>query len=244
MKLNKLLHSFWRKLVYFVGDIRRLNCFPWVTWDVHQHDISFEEALEALKYTDAGYVGLHRDKGFLSNLTIPGMFKHAFFFLDKEMVVEAISEGVVKRHALYPVVSDYVIILKPKDVTSEETQRAVNKANSIVGCQYDVDFQFDIENEVRLFEQEDKDSIKENLVKWDGGFSCTETCQFCWYHLKDKLRLYRSKHMGKMAIIADDFINNGFEIVWLSSNVTVDAAIKMKLSEQGIEMIKEYWEKL
>ena len=238
----KCLHNFWRKIVFWVGDIRKIKHFPWVTWDVCEHEISIEEAVEATKLIKTGDIGVHLDRGYLSNFAIPGFMKHAFYFTNKETTIEAISEGVVKRHALYPIISDYTIILRPKNLNDEELLKAVIKAENIVGQQYDVKFAFDIEEEVKIFGGNEIVSARENVAHWDGGFSCTEVVTFVYAHVKDKLRLYRIKSRGKDVVIADQFINNGFEVVWCSKSVTPEFAKQRGLHEEGIELIQKYWD--
>lgn len=248
-------HRAYRRLVFWAGDVRRIKHFPWVTWDISSHEIDIRESLEALKKCTAGCIGLHRDKGYLSNFAIPGFMKHAWIHINgpddvtNMEVVEAISEGVVRRHALYPLRSDYVIILKPKNIISEDVKQAVDKANMVVGCKYDANFEFDIEDEIIHFSRSnydlddinELDRLKTNIgAEWDGGFSCTEVVCFCWWHLRKNLQLFRKKSRGKMVILADQLINNGFEIVWMSKNITPSLAFDMGLGEEGIEMIKDY----
>jgi hypothetical protein len=251
--------------VFWGGDIRLLGCFPYITWDVHEHLVEYDEAMQALPLIRAGDIGLHRDRGYLSNLAIPGFMKHAWVHINspvieggacditKMQIVEAISEGVVKRHALFPIRSDYVIILRPKNTTKEEIKKAVRNANKIVGCRYDASFDFDIEDELKMLETrgpngivglaEDKlelNRIKVNtLAEWDGGFSCTETASFAWWHKRKQLKLFRTWARGKQVILADQLINNGFDIVWMSKSITEEVAKQLGLSEEGVEMIKE-----
>lgn len=237
---ERCFHNLWRKLVFWVGDIRRIKHFPFLTWDVHEHMINYEECFEAMRLAKAGDIGLHRDLGYLSNIAIPGCFKHAFVFIAPNKIVEAVSEGVLLRHCFWPIRSDYSIILRPKNITPDELKNAMRKAGSIVGCQYDADFKFDLEDEIKHF---DLDDVRENLSTWDGGFSCTEVAAFTWWHKKDDLRLFRKKVRGKLVIVADDFINNSFEIVWLSKSVTLDVVQNLGLDEEGVSMIEEYWRK-
>ena len=109
----------WRELVFFVGDIRRLHSFPYVTWAIHEHQIDYDEVLEVLPLIKYGDIGIHRDSGYLSNIAIPGFMKHGWIHADDGIVnpkiVEAISEGVVMRSSIYPIFSDYTIILSPKN---------------------------------------------------------------------------------------------------------------------------------
>ncbi len=272
-KVRTRLGRAWRRLVFWAGDIRHIGHFPWITWDVHEHFVDYDEAAAALPEVRPGDVGLHRDRGYLSNLAIPGFMKHAWIHVDGPMnctdseggarfdttglqIVEAVSEGVVRRSALFPIRSDYTIILRPRDAGQLEIEHAVSKAKRIVGCEYDADFKFDIEEELEHFgapgatREEADDDLREidvfstNLgAEWDGGFSCTETVSFAWWHCRRALRLFRKPARGKMVILADDMINSGFEIVWISESVTPEVAEKLGLGEEGIEMIRAWRQK-
>jgi hypothetical protein len=248
--------NIWRKLVFFSGDIRTLSAFPWVTWADHEHLVDFAELMEALPLIRYGDVGLHRDKGYFSNLAIPGFLKHAWVhtvdwrdspITPNPTIVEAVSEGVLKRSAFYPMLSDYVIILAPKNVTEEDRKGACVKANEIVGNQYDIYFEFDIEKELQYYQGKQTEEASKDLEQgqqwlqnYDHGFSCTEVASFCWWHKREALRLYRSLHRGKNVILADTFLNGGWEIRWMSQSVTVDVARKMGLHEEGLAMIEKY----
>lgn len=235
-------HSVWYKakagLFFWLGDIRRLNKFPWVTWATHHHGLSYRDMAEGWEVGRPGDVGLHKDNGFLSNLGIPGAFKHAWVVVNNKNIVEAISDGVIKRGALAPLVTDYAVLLRPLGVTKAEVNRAVRRAERIVGSDYDANFNFD-------FERTDAEmgEFTRNLDsgKFHAAFSCTETAGFSWYHCRDKLRLFRSRHAGREAIIADDFLKMNFGIVWLSPSVTVEWAEKNGMHEEGRRKIAAYW---
>lgn len=245
-----IFNDFYKKLVFLGGDIRKINCFPWITWDVHQHKVKFEELLEALPLTQFGDIGIHRDDGYLSNIVIPGFMKHAWIHTNdgkNPMIVEAISEGVTNRSALYPMYSDYTIILRPKNIDYKSRKGACKKANAIVGTRYDHDFKFDIERELEFYKGEDLELAKEDLgsgveymKKFDLAFSCTEVVGYSWWHEREKLRIYRTKNRGKNVILADSFLNNSWEIIWMSSSVTLKSAVNFGLHEEAIEMIKNY----
>jgi hypothetical protein len=271
--LRTRLHRAWRRIVFWAGDVRRIRHFPWVTWDVSEHLVEYREAVAALARLRAGDVGLHREKGYLSNLAIPGFMKHAWLHLNgptrwtapggRELhdtagleVVEAVSEGVLRRSALYPIRSDYTIILRPRGVEPRSTRWALEKARRIVGCQYDVDFQFDIEAELERFgsageppeqraaRRHDLEVFHANLrAEWDGGFSCSEAVSFAWWHERERLGLRREPIRGKNVILPDRLLNRGFEIVWLSDSVTPEVARKLGCSEEGLAMIREFRER-
>jgi len=254
----RIFDDIYRKMVFWVGDVRKLDVFPWVTWDVHQHKVRHEEVLEALPLIQYGDVGLHRDAGFLSNVAIPGFMKHAWIHTQdgntSPAIIEAISEGVVKRSPVYPMFSDYTIILRPRDVTEAERKGACLKAQSIVGERYDHQFEFDIEEELKHYGDDSlanlsvrtRDAIthleegQEWLCKHDHGFSCTEVVGYAWWHRRDHLGIFREQHRGKSVIVADKFLNYGWDVIWASESVTVDVAAKMGLHEEGVELIRAY----
>jgi hypothetical protein len=271
--LKTRLGRAWRRIVLWGGQVRRLGHFPWVTWDVSEHLVEYEESLSALPHVRPGDVGLHRERGYLSNLAIPGFMKHAWLHLNGAEkfgapggggeqlfatagmeVVEAVGAGVLRRSALYPVRSDYTIILRPKDVSPASTRWALEKSRRIVGCQYDTDFQFDIEAELDRFgsaggppaddraaRRADMEIFRDNLrAEWDGGFSCSEAVSFAWWHEREKLGLYRQMMRGKNVIPPDRFLNRGFEIVWMSGSVTPELAAKLGLAAEGVAMIGEF----
>lgn len=252
-RFSGAMNDAWRKLVFFVGDVRKLGCFPWVTWSLHTHRVHLEEVLDALPLIKYGDIGLHRDWGYLSNVAIPGFMKHAWIHtqdgVEQPQIVEAISEGIVKRCAIYPMYSDYTIILTPRgpEITDEERKGACKKANQIVGAEYDVHFRFDIDEELNYYRDKEKDAAAEHLKvgnelirKYDHGFSCTEVASYCWWHRREVLQLYRTVSRGKPVILADSFLNRGWRVKWMSESVTVDIAHKMGLGEEGVSLIEDY----
>ena len=156
-----------------------------------------------------------------------------------------------KQYVL-PIISTFYTTLSrgtpPKNVTDEERKGACKKAKSVIGEQYDVDFKFDIEEELKYYTGTHKEDAKEDLYesqkhikKFDHAFSCTELVSYSWWHKREDLRLYRKKRRGKSVIVADDFLNGGWDIRWLSKSVTPDMANKFNLHEEGLSMIEEYW---
>jgi len=234
-------HTVWyklkAKLFFWLGDIRRLDAFPFVTWASHEHKLDLKDVREACRKIRPGDIGIHRDSGYLSNLGIPGGFKHAWVCIDNNECVEAVSDGVVRRDNMYPLLTDYAIILRPLKVTKADIDKAVERAKTLEGCEYDANFNFD-------FEQTDAELERytSNLKSgsFHGAFSCTETAAFCWYHRKKELGIFRSMQAGREAIVADDFLKMNFGIVWLSPTVTDEWAVKNGLHEEGRQKIKDF----
>lgn len=243
--------NIYRKIFNFTADLHHVKSFPWFSWAEYHHGVDFDEILEVLPLIKYGDVGLHRDKGYLSNLAVPGYMKHAWIQTEDGLVapkiVEAVSEGVLYKNAIYPLYSDYAIIVSPKNVTDQERGGACLKAKQIIGVKYDINFKFDIEKELEFYTGQDTEAATrslevgvENIQHYDAAFTCTEVVSYAWWHRREQLRLFRHKVMGKNAIIPDDFLNGGWEIKWLSRSVTPDSARKLKLHEEGIHMIEEF----
>ena len=244
------LKKFYAKLTYLVGDTHVTSRFPWVSWSHKRHLVDYDELLEALPLVQFGDVGLHRDAGYLSNAFIPGFMKHAWIHVQDDpqrpQVVEAVSEGVLLRNAIVPLFSDYSMILSPLNVSDAERKGACLKARRVVGVDYDPFFDFNIEDELKFYTgkdtaaaQADAKSRERNVYSY--SFSCTEVVSYAWWHKREELRIFRKRHMGKDIILADDFINGDWKIKWLSQSVTVDAAHRLGLQEEGVEMIRAYW---
>ena len=252
MASKHLLHDMWRDVVFFGGKVRRLAVFPWLTWAVDGFSTSFDEISDVLPTLQYGDVGLHRFSGYLSNVAIPGFMIHAWVHTDEGpqggKIVEAVREGVLYRSALYPMYADYTIILRPRNVTDEERKGACLKAKAIVGTRYDVDFDFDIEKELKFFKGRDAEKAKQSLKhgrrhlrKYDPGFSCTEVAAYAWWHKSEQLGIKRTEHRGRQVIIGDTYINRGFDIHWMSKTVSPDVArTKGTTDSVALDMIADY----
>jgi hypothetical protein len=255
--LSRAIERLRRKLVFFAGDLRRLEAFPWVTWAVERRAVGFEEILAALPLIQYGDVGLHRERGYLSNLAIPGFMKHAWIHvedgLERPEIVEAVSEGVLRRSPVYPMFSDYTIILTPAEraaVGEAERKGACKKAKQIVGATYDVHFEFDIERELAYYRGKKPDDARNHLRlgrKWmqrfHPAFSCTEVASYSWWHCREELGIYRATHRGRSVVLADGFLNRGWKIKWMSRSVTLDVARRLGLHEEGVSLIEDYLRK-
>ncbi len=255
----------WRRIAFWAGDVCVMGSFPWVTWDKHGHRITEEEWMDAVALMRPGDVILTTHEGYIfSNSAIPGCFKHAGFIAagpvrgDPELIdirparlIEAVSAGVKKWHPARAR-ADRAIILRPKNVTQADIDRAVAVAERIVGCDYDAGFKFNIEAELKELkrisqidaeraakdEKELKTAQTNVCAEFDMAFSCTETVATAWWHKRHDLQLYRNPSRGRNVIIADQFVNYGFEVVW--TNVTGDQAKALRMPEQGEELIREF----
>jgi hypothetical protein len=176
-------------------------------------------------------------------------------------LVEAVSDGV-REWSPMRARADLMIVLRPvaasgeskeSTITQKDTARAVKTARKIVGCDYDAGFKFNIEDELAELKgiskinaelaAKDERSIKMVAInvcaQFDMAFSCTETVATAWWHRRHDLRISRRKARGRNIIVADQFVNRGFAIVW--TNVKADEAEKLGMEDEGVDMLKEYW---
>lgn len=258
-----LWHRIWRRIAFWAGDVRLdwqwyfFIPFPLISWTHHEYAVTYEELLKVCKTLQPGDLMLATKKGYVfSNIAIPGCFKHAGVIvtgpdldtwpLDPSTVklVEAVSEGVVRRHVLWAR-GDLMIFLRPKDVDFEDRAKAVRIANKIVGCRYDAEFDFNLEDELKHLENEEREELertKQNCkAEFDVAFSCTEVAAAAWWHKRKPLGIVRQRIRGRLCIVADQFVNRSFQIVW--TNVTVAQAEKEGLGEEGLRELDAYWAK-
>lgn len=189
-----------RWLVFKIGDIRQKNVS--LAWNKVEPEIDFNACERALDLLEPGDVILHRDDGFLSNLFIGGKYIHAGIYVGGHQVVEAIAEGVVKRHVFHILHSDHAIILRPR-VSPVAKGEAVRWANAIVGNEYDVQFDFNAEEERKIIAAGGK-----------SPFCCTEIVFFTYLNYTKELGIARQKSVGFLTRLLEWFgLHPGREIV-------------------------------
>lgn len=232
-----------KKIIFVAGDIRRERCPFGFAWGKYERLIDYDEMAAAVERSYPGYVGLHRNRGDLSNMAISGFMKHAWLVgSNSREIIEAVSEGVLTRHPYHALSTDYAVILKPL-VTADARFEAVNRAHKLaqIKCPYDDKFTFDLEVEESLFQ--DKETALSNMKRYGLGVSCTEMVSLAYVGHRRELGLYRVRHRGRLVILPDNFMTTHFEVCWASKSTTPDTALELGLSEEGCSMLREYWEK-
>ncbi|MCX6234951.1 MAG: YiiX/YebB-like N1pC/P60 family cysteine hydrolase [Bacteroidetes bacterium] len=129
-------------------------------------------------YLEPGMIILTRKNFNLSNLFIKGYWKHTSIVTDREHIIEATSEGVIKT-SVYRLLSksDDLVILKPLFCDHLSMMRASEKAEKVLGYPYNFLFR------------------KEN-----GSFYCSELV--CWAYttvipMGNSWEMMRWYHEGK-----------------------------------------------
>lgn len=248
-----------RWVVFKVGDTKWLGVrhFPFVaTWAVEEHDIDLNEVIrDALPRLQPGDVCLHRDRGFLSNLAIGGAMVHAALYVGDGQVVEAISEGVVRRHAAHILHSDRAMIVRPRFESAEARDRAVADAiawaERIVGFPYDPLFRFGCKPQRDLITARGP----ERAVRRQVRFCCTKVPFFCYLDHVEALGLKRRRnatplhtvlswfglHPGRAVVDADMYVHANFDLVWASRRMTVDWARRKGAKGEYLKKLEDYW---
>jgi hypothetical protein len=257
MNRSPMLYRAFRWTVFKAGDIRRLRSLPWVTWDTHQHRITYDEIMrDALPLLKIGDIVLHRDEGFLSNLFIGGAMIHAGIYVGDGWVIEAVSEGVVKRHALHIIHSDYAMILRPQIGDEDSVVRkqaaavACAWAEKMIGLEYDPLFEFNASEERALIKAGQMHSAKLKMC-------CTEIPYVCYYDYLTALNVGRRRNIGLLTrmlswvglnagervVDADMYVTANFDLVWASRSLTPEWATSMGCPDNYIEKINRYKER-
>ena len=241
LKYHSFMYRLKAKFFFWCGRVKRLHSFPFVTWARILPKVDYRDAKECAVLARPGDIGLHREEGCLCNFGIPGAFKHAWIWTENGLIVEACQEGVMERDEFHPVVYDYSILLRPKGMSEDDVKTAIKRARSIVGCEYDANFNFDLLEEDKAVGQQYTRNI--SAGEYHPAFSCTETVAFSWLHKRKELGVFRTVYAGREAIIADDYLRMNCEIIWASPSVTMEWAVKEGLHEEGRFKLQEYLDK-
>lgn len=124
-----------RQLIPVIRFLGRLHA-PWVMKGLVEDDFEMIEML-----IRPGDVVLSRTHGFVSNLLIPGYWKHVGIMGEYDAVIEAIGKGVVDTDlAPFVYTKDELLILRPVFCDEQGAREAARVAEGYVGCKYDYAF--------------------------------------------------------------------------------------------------------
>jgi len=187
--IKKFLYKIQKSVFRFIGDIKWSGWKRplWFTINAIGYQLKGEHYRKIIKKIKPGDILLRRFEGYIDKWFIPGWLNHAGIFYGgkKEQVIHALSEGVIKEDILNFMRTDHMIILRPPQNMVKE---ALKRARSIVGLEYDFDFDFG------------------NAQK----FSCTEVIDYCYPEL-----IIPKRRFGRKTIVADDILNTKeLKIIW------------------------------
>lgn len=247
------IYRIFQWIVFKVGDLRWLGLkhFPFVmTWSVTEYKIDINEVMnDAFPLLEPGDIILHRSDGYVSNCLLGNGMIHAGLYMGDGQVVEAVSDGVVRRHVGHILYSDRACILRPR-VSDSVKKVAIGWADRIVGFPYDCLFDFNEEKERKLVDQKGKGAIGDGVK-----FCCTEIPYFCYLDYADPLGIKRRKNVsfltwlvslfglnaGTYVVDADMYVRANFDVVWCSKEMTAEWCEKMKLGDEYCAKIFSYW---
>ena len=177
-----LIYKIQTAVLSVIGD---MQCFGWkhplwFAWSPRGYQLKGEDYRIVKKLIQPGDILLQRYEAWIDKIFIPGFFNHAGIYIggEKEQVVHAISEGVLVEDIINFMRTDHLIVLR---TNKEFADKAIEKALSIIGSEYD--FSFDFTNSRR--------------------FSCTEVIDFCFPGL-----LERKKYFGRPTVTPDSIAEN------------------------------------
>lgn len=88
-----------------------------------------------------GMIFLTRSEWNLTNLFIPGTYKHGAIYAGENAVIEALGEGVVKTDLIdFLLTKDHVCVMTPLFADVQEMADAAAAAGLMVGSPYDYEF--------------------------------------------------------------------------------------------------------
>ena len=249
-----LMFKLFRWMVFLMGDLRWLGWkkFPFcLGWYSYEEKIDLNEVLyDAIPMLKPGDVILHRDEGFLSNIFIGGAMIHAGLYVGDGQVVEAISEGVVRRNAAHILYSDRAIILRPR-VSEDAKTQAIEWAHRIVSFGYDFMFNFNGENEREMIR-------KHGIAARNMGvrFACTEVPYFCYLDHTRGMSIKRRRNVnlltrslsviglkpGEAVVDADMYVVADMDVIWCSKKFTPEYCSSRRCGPEYVAKVKSWWE--
>lgn len=187
----------------FIGDIKWSGITHpfWFTINACGYGLRGDHYREVRPMLQPGDILLRRFEGYIDKWFIPGWWNHAGIYVggENERVVHAISNGVMCDDILNFMRTDHMIVLRYNKEDPDYIKNVVDKAMSIVGEEYDFDFNFGEANR----------------------FSCTELASYC-HHKIDLKPTRRLSSLMKEVVVADDFLKcKDLSVVWDSRESSI-----------------------
>lgn len=257
MVINACLRCFARVVLSAFGSFRIEKGFPWFSTATHESKITIDEAASALTRVRYGDIGLSRRDWYLSNLIIPGAMKHVWLHTHDAtsirgrtggLVIEATRDRVHHRHALYPLRSDYAVILRPRGLTVEQLKGSGCRAQNIKYLLYGQSPEIDPKHNVGFYERPAHlDAALDELYmhaaafrKWERGFTPAEAIAYCFWHVRETLKIRRSPFGRHQVIVPQDFLSFNFDIIWASNSLTLNTARRMGFNDVALDKLAKY----
>lgn len=173
-----MIYKIQSKLLEILGDIRWFGAKSplWFAYRVKSYRLRGEHYRTIKSLIQTGDILVRAFDSYIDQWFIPGRWNHGAIYIggDKEQVVHSMSEGVLIEDILNFMRTDHMAIFRPP---SDMIEEGIKRAKSIVGAEYDFNFDFDDHRR----------------------FSCTEVVDYCYPGI-----LTPSKYLWRTVIAPDD----------------------------------------
>ena len=190
-------------LLTILGDIK---VFKWPFFLIYQpkgYQVIGKEVEDILKFIKPGDILLRGYNDYLDGKFIPGQFSHAACYYGSNRVIHLMAEGVVNDHLIDFCKCDRMVVLRIKNASNEDIEKAKWAAWYFEFKQTKYDFDFDFSNN-KLY--------------------CSEFVFRIWSHVL-KIAPIEKRFMfffKKEIILPDQFLNHpDIEIVYKTRKVNL-----------------------
>ncbi len=140
--------------------------FPFfLVWDPHTFDVKGSHYYAVRDTIQSGDILLRGYQNYLDGYFIPGKYSHAALYIGDEKIIHAMTPDVQWIDLVSFMRCDRICVIRP-DVSEQDKQRAIQRAQDMLGKPYDYDFVF----------ESDGDEANATQRK----FSCSELIYFAY----------------------------------------------------------------
>jgi len=113
-----------------------------IMWNPKLHKLKGHEIRDIQNNLKPGDILLRRYDGYLNTYFTPGYWGHSGLAISENKVIHAIGKGVIKEDILDFCRADSIALLRFKEITDENINRAIQIAEQMVIRKVKYDFQF------------------------------------------------------------------------------------------------------
>ncbi len=152
--------------VLFLKWFRHVKVYAWpmfFVWNPHTFSVKGHHYYEARKLIKPGDILLRSYIQYLDSYFVPGEYSHAAIYIggDDEEIIHAMTPDVQTTTLANFMRTDKFVIVRP-NVSTEDTNTAIERTKSKLGVRYDYAFMFEVtDSSERLF-------------------SCSELCYYAY----------------------------------------------------------------
>jgi len=113
----------------------------WIQYKPSLHKTTGADIQKFISTVKVGDLVFRRHDGYLNTYFTPGFWGHVGIVVSPSEVIHAIEKGVVKELLLDFCRTDHMCVARFKKANSENIQYAVSTANTLLGLDYDYEFE-------------------------------------------------------------------------------------------------------